>query len=119
MNTAPQHTEHPFLKVLGILLALCLILVSEISVYQADQQVAQQTEQEQPEDSSESGLMLGINKAVTSTIQYSVSFQSILIVALPEFEEVRFESAALDRFLQSNTKKVKVLFRSIISPNAP
>lgn len=70
-------------------------------------------------EQSESGLRFSIQEAVTHTVQVSVSFQSFLIVVLPELGEITFGKCDINWSPLTNAKQVKILFRMIISPNAP
>lgn len=110
--------SRPFYQLLGVVVALSILLISGVPTYQDVDSHDVQTEQTSEDDAPE-GLTFSFNEAVTSSIQFSVSFQSFLIVALPDFLEVNIEGRPDSGLSEVNPKKILVLFRLIISPNAP
>ena len=109
---------HPIFRALGLFFAIGILMLSGMAdtqpVYEADT-----TEQASDEESPEEIPAFSIDEAVTSSLQFSVAFQSFLIVALPEFSTTQFEGYAINWLSQLNPEQVRVLFRLIISPNAP
>lgn len=57
--------------------------------------------------------------AITSSIQLNLEQSFILIDILPDLEEVQEEFSEIAKSLPSPNKVLKILFRRIISPNAP
>ena len=70
-------------------------------------------------EESDNGFQLSIHEAVTHSVQVSVAFQSFLIVVLPELGEITYEEDTPNVLPLANAKQIRVLFRLIISPNAP
>lgn len=119
MKRQKKHTHFTlFSQLLGLFLALTVLVISGTPENQYTEQNNVNTEQSDDDHSTE-GPVIKIDEAVTSSAQFSVAFQSFLIVALPDFVEQRFEGQSIDWLISVNPKKIKVLFRLIISPNAP
>ena len=112
-------TSNPLKKVFVLLIAFGVLMIAG-STYTHETQAIAKTEQgTDGEEESEGGLKFSIHQAVTHTVQVSVAFQSFLIVVLPELKEVKFEDGTFNRLPLANAKQIRVLFRLIISPNAP
>lgn len=111
-------TSNPFYQVFVLLIAFGVLMIAG-SVYSQESIAVDQTEQEADGEESETGLKFSIQEAVTHSVQVSVSFQSFLIVVLPELKEVKFHESASNWLPLANAKQIRVLFRLIISPNAP
>ena len=79
-------------------------------------------QQEQQKDSNQKGKeqQVKINEAVTSpTSQINLDFQSFLLEEV-HFDEKNEDQKSSEGFLAGSSQKVlRVLFRRIISPNAP
>lgn len=119
MKSGSSHiTSNPFYQVFVLLIAFGVLMIAG-SVYAQETIAADQTEQGAEEEDSETGLKFSIPEAVTHTVQVSVAFQSFLIVVLPELKEVKFQENASNWLPLANAKQIRVLFRLIISPNAP
>ncbi len=111
-------TSNPFYQVFVLLIAFGVLMIAG-SVYSHETVAADQTEQGTDGEESEKGLKLSIQEAVTHTVQVSVAFQSFLIVVLPELKEVKYRKNTSNWLPLANAKQIRVLFRLIISPNAP
>ena len=120
MKSAPSHiTSNPLIKVFVLLIAFGVLMIAG-STFTHESQAITKTEQgTDGEEESDDGLKFSIHQAVTHTVQVSVAFQSFLIVVLPELNEVKFEEGASNGLPLVNAKQIRVLFRLIISPNAP
>ncbi len=115
----PHITSNPFYQVFVLLIAFGVLMIAGSSNIYEENEIASTEQGTDGEGKSETGLKFSIQEAVTNTIQVSVAFQSFLIVVLPELREVKFEEDASNRLPLANTKQIRVLFRLIISPNAP
>jgi len=77
-------------------------------------------EAEEQSDSGEETAQLNISEAVPSSgSQINVDFQSFLLGEVSFGEETKEKRSPLKVLSQSCQKALKVLFRRIISPNAP
>lgn len=120
MKSDKSHiTSNPFYQVFVLLIAFGVLMIAG-SANSHETTALDSTEQgTDGEEDPENGLKFSIQEAVTHTIQVSVAFQSFLIVVLPELKEVKFEEGASNKLSLANTEQIRVLFRLIISPNAP
>lgn len=81
-------------------------------------QVAAILEEHAEEDSPTKSQVKAID-AITYSSQINVNHQSILIEELPEDEVEKEENLETNPVVAYCSKALKILFRSIISPNAP
>ena len=120
MKRGPSHiVANPVYRVFVLCIAFGVLLIAG-SDYSHETTIADHSERgTDGEEEPEHGLKLSIQEAVTHTVQVSVAFQSFLIVVLPELREVKFGEDHSNGLLLANAKQIRVLFRLIISPNAP
>ncbi|MFY0599484.1 MAG: hypothetical protein JXR03_07415 [Cyclobacteriaceae bacterium] len=100
--------------VFGILIGFCGVTMNDTWSVKVSQTI-----EESADDDNQSDQVLKSLDAITYSSQINVTHQSVLIEELPE-EEIEAEIEIEDSFVVSNISKAfKILFRSIISPNAP
>lgn len=121
MKSGKSHiTSNPFYQVFVLMIAFGVLMIAgSTNTYQVKEFAKTEQGENDGEEQSETGLNFSIPEAVTHTIQVSVAFQSFLIVVLPELREVKFEENTSNWLSLANAKQIRVLFRLIISPNAP
>ena len=79
-----------------------------------------QEQSESTEDQQEEGdVVLKAFDAITSSVQVSLEHSFTLIDVLPDIEEIKEEFSEIQESLPASDKALKILFRLIISPNAP
>lgn len=77
-------------------------------------------DQHEESDKQTSNDQLTISEAVTSSgMQLNLGFQSILLQEVHTDEEAEDQSSLIERLIPSSQKALKILFRRIISTNAP
>ncbi|MFT6867647.1 MAG: hypothetical protein ACJA08_002490 [Cyclobacteriaceae bacterium] len=103
--------------ILGILTGFCALSVNNQLSYSftAPSSTAEDTS-ENPESSSQ--VITAID-AISYSSQINVSLHSILLEELPESEDNIEEELEENVVTFSASKALKILFRRIISPNAP
>ncbi|WP_258099364.1 hypothetical protein [Marinoscillum pacificum] len=101
---------------MGLLVGITSITVSSSPLPIAIQQNA---DTEKSDESKESDVSLKAFDAITSSVQVSLEQSFILIDVLPDLEEVKEEYSEVVENFPSPNKALKILFRRIISPNAP
>ncbi|MEO9474341.1 MAG: hypothetical protein ABJG41_02370 [Cyclobacteriaceae bacterium] len=104
------------LVIFGVLVGFCSMTVTDQWATEAPQNVEQAADDDaEPKE----GLTIKSLDAITYSSQISVNLQSILLEELPEAEAEEGDWVE-DNFIVSNASKaLKILFRRIISPNAP
>lgn len=103
----------------GILLALGIFVSIVLQEYQIDPAFNGANDNQEQQEGSQTKSFFELGKAVTSTFQISVEFQSFLInvLALPIERNNTF--SFLLEVDGSISKITKILFGCIISPNGP
>lgn len=82
--------------------------------------VPTEDKKEQPEDGIPESAQIVTSEAVTSTsLQINLGFQSYLLGEILQTESDQRKSFSYNHILPSFSKAFKVLFNSIIAPNAP
>lgn len=71
------------------------------------------------DDDQQSEVVLKAFDAITSSVQINLNQEFFLIDVLPELEELSEETGNAQESVLAGNKVLKVLFRRIISPNAP
>lgn len=112
-------TLNPLCRIFVLLIAFGVLFIAGSVHTQGAQEIAKTEQGADGEEESDAGSKLSLQQAVTHTVQVSVAFQSFLIVVLPELKEVTFEESASNWLPLANAKQIRVLFRLIISSNAP
>ncbi|MEM7297201.1 MAG: hypothetical protein AAF391_02920 [Bacteroidota bacterium] len=101
---------------LGLFIGFVVLAQNTISVQSQQHDDAQ--EQSDEDESEEKQLVL--SQAVpSSTLQVNLDFQSFLLEEVTLDEEGEEQKASVLEWLPSAQKALKILFRRIISPNAP
>lgn len=118
MKVDPRRYRHEMLA--GLILLAWLSLSFSTTEYLLHDSFDHQEskENERSQDDQEHTVAIKLNEAVQHSIQINVDFQSIL---LEEILQQKFVPTTLlrDQILNKINKNFRVLFRKIISPNAP
>jgi len=102
---------------LGLLIGLFVLVQS--SHTQQDIRI-KVVDKEQSDDSGQESQQLSLTEAVPFSVpQINLDFQSFLLEEVPFEKEPKEEDTGLDQWAPAAQKALKVLFRRIISPNAP
>ncbi|WP_421873592.1 hypothetical protein [Marinoscillum sp.] len=97
-----------------------LVGITSITVSSTPLPIANAQEQaEKGDENEEADVALKAFDAITSSIQVSLEHSFTLIDVLPDVEEVKEEFSVIKEGLPASDKVLKILFRRIISPNAP
>ena len=97
-------------------MSLFLLTQTDIIVVDSYSDQQEQTESEEQESDDQ----LTISEAVTSSgPQINLGFQSFLMQELVQHEEEEDQRSSVRSFFDSTHKALKILFRRIISVNAP
>lgn len=100
---------------MGLLVGITSITVSSIPLPVA----SSQEQAENSDENEEADETLKAFDAITSSIQVSLEHSFTLIDVLPDMEEVKEGFSEIKEGLPASDKVLKILFRRIISPNAP
>ena len=99
-----------------------MVGVTSITVSSSPLPVVVQQEQSNTEDDDsqeEEKVSLKSFDAITSSAQVNLEQSVVLIDILPDFEEVKEDFSEVSELFPAPDKVFKILFRRIISPNAP
>lgn len=100
---------------LGLLVGFTSLAMSTIALPQVE---IAQSDDDQGEE-KESDLSIKAFDAITSSVQVTLDHSFFLIDVLPEMEEFDEDFTESQEALSAGNKVLKILFRRIISPNAP
>ncbi len=122
MKKNKQNISKIFLRgalLFGVIVAFLAISTStaQLSHYlcDGDKQEQQSTDDEQSEDQE----IVKAFEAIPVTAQTSLNHEFLLLDILPELEEVDEEIISTETPEFAGSKVLRILFRRIISPNAP
>ncbi len=103
-------------SLLGLLVGITSITVSSSPLPIL---VEQDTKGAEQDDSKEAESLVKAFDAITTSVQVSLEQAFILIDVLPDLEEAHEEFAETDEKAATPNKVLEILFRRIISTNAP
>jgi len=81
--------------------------------------VADQLNGDQSDDEQKPELSLKAFDAITSSVHISFNHDFLLIDILPDLDDQEEETTGHEQTVLPGSKVLKILFRRIISPNAP
>ena len=88
-------------------------------VYISTTSPSDKTEEKSATEEGTSNEVVKSFEAISSSSQISFSHEAIVVDELPEISEVEETETDGKRFFPPVSKALKILFRRIISPNAP
>ncbi|WP_424962364.1 hypothetical protein [Ekhidna sp.] len=100
----------------GMVLALFVLTQS---VFVQEQSYDQQEQRDSEEEKGETQQISKAEAVPTSSLQINLDYQSYLLNEVFFPDEDEYKSPAVKQILPSAQKALKILFRRIISPNAP
>lgn len=103
----------------GLMVGFLALTFSTPIVPQALVEQTQQLDDQNSDDQQSADVSVKAFDAITSSVQINFNHDFHLINILPDLEDQEEVNGAEDRIVLPGSKVLQVLFRRIISPNAP